>query len=49
MGSSRGVAANVLDCRTEENEFKLQSDFDAHFWTYALGKGMKPAYPPAVS
>ena len=49
VGSSRGVAAKVLDSDIVVNEFKLQSHGYGHFRTYVLGKGLIPWFQQAIS
>ena len=40
--SSNSVMSNVLDYCHKESDFKLQSRFNLHFQSYALGIDMSP-------
>ena len=44
----RGVVANILDSDIVESEFELQLDYDVHFRTSDLEKGMNPVILPFV-
>ena len=42
------VVANALGCDIFVSEFKLQSCYDVHFRSYALGEGMNPRTTQAM-
>ena len=48
-GSPCGGMANVLDCDIIATDFKLQSSYYVHFWSFTFGKGMNPLIPPAMA
>ena len=47
-GMSCGVAANMLNCNIDVNEFELQSCYYVHFWTNTLGEKYEPPYLPGI-
>ena len=47
-GCHRGVMAKATDYGIVINEFVLQSRYNVHFRTNALGKGMNPLILPAM-